>query len=282
MTRFSFEVFPPRTDDGLDRLATTAQRLAAVEPAFVSVTYGAGGGGRHRSFAAIDTVAASGATIAAHLTCVGQPTDQVDAVLDRYQRLGVRHVVALRGDPPTGVDAPYTAHPDGYQRTADLVAAAADRDTFDVIVSAYPERHPQSPNLDHDLDVLADKIGAGATRAITQMCFDIDAFERYLDRVRSRGIDIPIVPGVFPIHSFEAVARFAAKCGAAMPDELAARFADHLDDPLATHEIAADVAAEQIDRLTALGVDHVHLYTLNRADLALAVCERIGRAVGAP
>ncbi len=279
MTAVSFEVFPPKTERGLDLLADTSRRLAAADPTFVSVTYGAGGSDQHRSFAAIDAVSTSGATIAAHLTCVGQPVDEVDDVLDGYESRGVRHVVALRGDPPAGIDAPYLAHPEGYQRTADLVAAAAGRGRFDVIVSAYPERHPQSPSVDHDLDVLAEKVDAGATRAITQMFFDTDVFARYLEQVRARGIDIPIVPGVFPVHAFEQVAGFAARCGANIPEHVAERFVDHLDDPAATHEIAADVAAEQIERLAALGVDHVHLYTLNRADLALAVCERIGRAL---
>lgn len=277
MIDVSFEVFPPKTEAGLGQLTATAQRLASVEPRFVSVTYGAGGSNRDRSFEAIAATAASGASIAAHLTCVGQPVAEIEQVIDTYERLGVDHVVALRGDPPAGIDAPYEAHPEGFQRTADLVAAAASRGRFDVIVSAYPERHPQSPSDDHDLDVLAEKVDAGATRAITQMFFDVDAFARYLDRVRGRGIDIPIVPGVFPIHSFPSVAGFAARCGASMPDDVAARFADHLDDPAETHRIAADLAAEQIDRLAALGVDHVHLYTLNRSELALDVCDRLGR-----
>lgn len=275
MIDISFEVFPPKTEAGLTHLADTARRLAAAEPVFISVTYGAGGSHRHRSFDAIAATAASGATIAAHLTCVGQPVREIDEVMDAYEALGVEHIVALRGDPPTGIDAPYEPHPDGYHRTADLVAAAAARPQFEVIVSAYPERHPQSPSDDHDLDVLAEKVAAGADRAITQMFFDVDVFARYLERVRSRGIEIPIVPGIFPIHSFPSVARFAAKCGASIPDAVAARFAGYDDDPVASHEIAAEHAAEQIERLVALGVGHVHLYTLNQADLALAVRERI-------
>lgn len=271
----SFEVFPPKTEAGLTQLALTSRRLAEVDPVFISVTYGAGGSHRHHSFHAIEAAAESGATIAAHLTCVGQPVDEITEVMDSYETLGVEHIVALRGDPPTGIDAPYEPHPQGYQRTADLVAAAAARGHFEVIVSAYPERHPQSPTDDHDLDVLREKIEAGATRAITQMFFDVDLFARYLERVRSSGIEIPIVPGVFPIHSFASVASFAAKCGATMPTTIADRFAQHEEDPVATHEIAADHAAEQIERLATLGVGHVHLYTLNKADLALAVRERL-------
>ncbi len=272
----SFEVFPPKTDAGLDQLAATVERLTIADPIFVSVTYGAGGSSRDRSFAAIQTTAAAGARVAGHLTCVGQPVDEVDCVIDRYADLGVHDIVALRGDPPGGIDAPYEPHPDGYQRTADLVAVAKQRGGFDVSVSAYPERHPQSPTDAHDLDVLAEKVDAGADRAITQMFFDNAYFERYLDRVRARGIDVPIVPGIFPIHSFPSVARFAARCGATIPSRIADRFTDLDDDADTTHKIAAEVAAEQITELAALGVEHVHLYTLNRADLGLAVCERLG------
>ncbi len=274
----SFEVFPPKTEAGLATLADTSRQLATIDPAFVSVTYGAGGSGRDRSFDAIDAVAASGNAIAGHLTCVGQPTSEIDDVLDRYERLGVSHVVALRGDPPEGIDADYRPHPDGYQHTADLVAAIAARGGFEIAVSAYPERHPQSPTIDHDLDVLAAKVDAGATRAITQMFFDNDLFERYRDRVDTRGIDVELVPGIFPIHSFEAVSRFADRCGATMPAAIAARFAGLDDDPDTARSVAADVAAEQIEGLRSIGVEQVHLYTLNRAALALAVCDRL--AVG--
>ncbi len=274
--RVSFEVFPPKTDAGLDQLADTVGRLTVADPIFVSVTYGAGGSSRDRSFAAIRATSGAGVRVAGHLTCVGQPVDEVDCVIDRYAELGVHHIVALRGDPPGGVDAPYEPHPDGYQRTADLVAVAKRRGGFGVSVSAYPERHPQSPTDAHDLDVLAEKVAAGADQAITQMFFDNAHFERYLERVRGRGIDVPVVPGIFPIHSFPAVARFAARCGATIPDCVADRFTGLDDDPDTTHKIAAEVAAEQITGLAALGVEHVHLYTLNRAELGLAVCERLG------
>lgn len=279
MIDISFEVFPPKTDAGIAQLTDTADRLAATDPTFVSVTYGAGGSQHHRSLAAIEATAASGVTIAAHLTCVGQPLTEIADVMDAYERLGVEHIVALRGDPPTGIDAPYEPHPQGYQRTADLVAAAKARGRFEVIVSAYPERHPQSPTFGHDLDVLAAKVAAGADRAITQMFFDVDLFARYLERVRARGIDIPIVPGIFPIHSFPAVAAFADRCGATIPAAVAERFAGLDADPDTTREVAADHAADQIARLTALGVEHVHLYTLNRAELALAVCDRLDRSL---
>jgi methylenetetrahydrofolate reductase (NADPH) len=273
----SFEVFPPHTADGLPALADAAARLAAADPCFVSITYGAGGSERERSFDAIRTVRdAADHRIAGHLTCVGQTRADLDKVIAVYRSLGVDRVVALRGDPPCGIDAPYHAHPDGYQSTAELVAAIRDRTAADVAVSAYPERHPQSPSDEHDLDVLAEKVAAGADRAITQMFFDNGHFVRYRERVRARGIEVPIAPGIFPIHSFPAVARFAARCGATIPDRIAARFEGLDDDLAATQRVAAEIAAEQIADLIAEGVEHVHVYTLNRAELALDVCERLG------
>ena len=274
--RFSIEVFPPRSPDGLGALWDTVVQLGALDPLFVSVTYGAGGSDRDRSFDAIRTVGTTGAVVAGHLTCVGQSVDDVDSVVECYATLGVEHVVALRGDPPDGAGAPYVPHVDGYRRTADLVAAVKRRGGFDVAVSAYPERHPQSPSIAHDLDVLADKVAAGADRAITQMFFDNALFLRHRDRVAARGLDIPLVPGVFPIHSFPAVARFSERCGATIPDMVTERFAGLEDDRDGATEVAAELAAEQITELAFNGVEHVHLYTLNRAELALAVGERLG------
>lgn len=272
---FSFEVFPPKSAEGLADLTDTVRRLATTEPSFVSVTYGAGGTDRERSFDAIAAVRAAGVDVAGHLTCVGQSTSDVLRVVDRYVELGVDHIVALRGDPPCGIDAPYEPHPRGFNSTADLVAAVKRRADVTVSVSAYPERHPQSPTDDHDLDVLAAKVDAGADRAMTQMFFDSEHYVRYMERVRGRGIDVPIVPGIFPIHSFPAVARFAARCGAGIPPAVAARFNGLDDDRHTTHAVAAELAAEQIRRLAEHGVEQFHLYTLNRADLALAVSERV-------
>jgi methylenetetrahydrofolate reductase (NADPH) len=280
MTSLSSEIFPPHGEDGLSELWTTVDRLNAADPQFVSVTYGAGGSDRQRSFDAIRAAASTGAVVAGHLTCVGQSVADVESVIDRYAALGVRHVVALRGDPPDGVGAPYAPHPGGFERTADLVTAIKERGAFDVSVSAYPECHPQSPSIDHDLDVLADKVAAGADRAITQMFFDNDLFLRYRDRLVRRRLHVELVPGIFPIHSFAAVARFAQRCGASMPASVVERFAG-LDDPAATRELAADLAARQIAGLVEHGVGHVHLYTLNRADLVLAVCERLGAVLPA-
>jgi len=271
----SFEVFPPKSPDGLDELRSTVRQLAVVGPRFVSVTYGAGGSGRERSVAAIEAVHAEGQSVAGHLTCVGQPRSEVDAMIDRYRDLGVTRIVALRGDPPGGVDAPYEPHIDGYQRTADLVRAISLRGGFDIAVSAYPERHPQSPTDQHDLDVLADKVAAGAHRATTQMFFDNAHFLRYRDSVRARGIDIPLIPGIFPIHCFPTVAKFAERCGATIPFRIARRFRGLDGDAAATRTVAAEVAAEQISELVEHGVDAVHLYTLNRAELAVDICRQL-------
>ena len=270
----SCEAFPPKTEAGLRGLATAVERLAVLGPVYTSVTYGAGGGQRDKSFDAIDAVrrAAPQVPVAAHLTCVGQSRSEVEATIVRYAELGVRHIVALRGDPPEGIDAPYVAHPDGFQSTAELVEAIAARGDFEIAVSAYPERHPQSPTVGHDLDVLAAKVAAGATRAMTQMFFDNALFLRYRDAVAARGIPVDLVPGIFPIHSFEAVSRFAGRCGASMPSVLA----DEFDGRDSSPDLAADLAALQIAELVAEGVGHVHVYTLNKADLALSVCSRLG------
>ena len=180
----SFEVFPPKSADALEGLRSTVARLSEVEPAFVSVTYGAGGSDRERSFAAIDAVREAGFDVAGHITCVGQTRAEVDVVIDRYAALGVTRIVALRGDPPAGAGAPYEPHPDGYQRTADLVHSVKQRGGFAVAVSAYPERHPQSPSDDHDLNVLAEKCAAGADKAVTQMFFDNAHYFRFRERAQ--------------------------------------------------------------------------------------------------
>lgn len=273
----SFEVFPPKTPAGMTTLTGTAHQLATTRPEFISVTYGAGGTNSDHSMAAIRAVQHSGPTdIAAHLTCVGQSRAELDRMLDDYDAVGVRHVVALRGDPAEGVDAPYEPHPDGYHSTANLVAAIKQRSGYEVSVSAYPERHPQSPSDAHDLDVLAEKVDAGADRAITQMFFDNAHFLRLRERARRSGIEIPIVPGIFPIHSFPETAVFAARCGTTIPAQVADRFEGLAGDRQATRHVAAELCAEQIAELVEHGVEHVHIYTLNRADLVLDVCERLG------
>ncbi len=273
----SFEVFPPKHPDGLAPLAQVAADLQRVDPTFISVTYGAGGSDRQRSFDAIDAVRSTGSEVAGHLTCVGQSRSDIEQIVDRYVALGVHQVVALRGDPPGGIDDEYVPHPDGFRSTADLVAVIKSRSDLEVAVSAYPERHPQSPTDDHDLAILAGKVAAGADRAMTQMFFDNQHYYRYRDAVQAKGIDVAIVPGIFPIHSYPAVARFAARCGASIPAHVTERFAGLDDDTETTHKIAGELAAEQISELAAEGVEHVHIYTLNRSELALSVCDLLAR-----
>ena len=229
----SFEFFPPKTEEMERNLWETIKRLAPLRPKFVSVTYGAGGSTRERTHATIVRILSeTGLTPAAHLTCVDAPSADVDDVVARYHAAGVRHIVALRGDPASGIGSAYAPHPQGYRSSADLVAAIKRKHgDIEVTVSAYPERHPESASFDADIDMLKAKVDAGASRAITQFFFDNDLYFRYLDRVRSRGIDIPIVPGILPVQNFKQAANFARRAGATMPDWLAAKFEGLDDDP---------------------------------------------------
>ena len=273
----SFEFFPPKTPEMEANLWEAARRLEPLDPAFVSVTYGAGGSTRERTHATVARMAReSTMKPAAHLTCVGASREEIRETLTAYHGAGVRHVVALRGDPPTGLDAPYEAHPDGYRTTAELVADAKEFGDFEVSVGTYPEKHPQSPTLLHDIDVLKRKVGAGADRAITQFFFDNSAYYRFLDIAAAAGIDIPIVPGIFPVQNFKQTANFARRAGTGVPHWLADRF-DGLEDDLATRRlVAAAVCAEQVLDLIDHGVTHLHFYTMNRADLVFAICHLIG------
>jgi methylenetetrahydrofolate reductase (NADPH) len=213
---------------------------------------------------------------AAHLTCVQATRGEVDAVARGYWQAGVRHIVALRGDAIAGPGARFVPHPDGYQNAADLVGGLKRLAKFEISVAAYPEKHPDSPSVEADIDNLKAKIDAGATRAITQFFFDNDLYRAYVDRVRARGITVPIVPGIVPIHNFKQVAGFAARTGATIPDWMARRF-DGLDnDPQTSHLVAAAVAAEQVMDLVDHGTRQFHFYTLNRADLVYAVCHLLG------
>jgi methylenetetrahydrofolate reductase (NADPH) len=213
---------------------------------------------------------------AAHLTCVGARRDEVDEVIRGYLDAGVHHIVALRGDPAGGVGTMYEPTPGGYQTTADLVEGIRRIGDFEVSVSAYPEKHPESPSIDLDIDVLKAKVEAGATRAITQFFFDNDVYFRYLERVRRAGINIPIIPGIVPVQNFRQTANFARKTGASVPDWLAKRF-DGLDEDLETRKlVAAAVAAEQVVDLLDRGVAEFHFYTMNRADLVFAICHLLG------
>ncbi len=275
--RVSFEFFPPKTPEMEATLWSSIERLAPLSPNFVSVTYGAGGSTRERTHSTVSRlVRETPLKPAAHLTCVAATQDEVNEVVRSYWDAGVRHIVALRGDPVAGVGAAYEPHPGGYAQACDLVAGIKEIGDFEVSVSAYPEKHPEAASLDADIDALKRKVDAGASRAITQFFFDNDLYFRYLDRVRARGITIPIVPGLLPVQNFKQAANFAQRTGASVPDWLAARF-DGLDQDMETRKlIAAAVAAEQVIDLVDRGVSDFHFYTMNRADLVYAVCHLLG------
>ena len=274
----SFEFFPPNSEEMEKILWESIERLAPLAPNFVSVTYGAGGTTRERTHSTVKRILAeTPLTPAAHLTCVAATRDEIDGIVRTYHDVGVRHIVALRGDPASGAGAKYAPHPGGYSNSADLAAGikriASD---FEISVSAYPEKHPDSPTVEADIDMLKAKVDAGATRAITQFFFENDLYFRYLDRVRARGIEIPIVPGILPVQNFKAAKNFAARAGASVPAWLAERFHGLDHDPATRKLIAAAVAAEQVLDLVDRGVTNFHFYTMNRADLVYAICHLLG------
>jgi methylenetetrahydrofolate reductase (NADPH) len=274
----SFEFFPPKTEEMERSLWDTINRLAPLSPNFVSVTYGAGGSTRERTHSTIARILAETNLVpAAHLTCVNAPRGEIDDVVAQYHDVGVRHIVALRGDPTTGIGTTYVAHPDGYKTSAELVASIKKRyPDIEVSVSAYPEKHPESTDFDADIDVLKAKVDAGAARAITQVFFDNDLYFRYLDRVRARGIDIPVVPGIMPMHNFKQARNFVTRAGTTVPSWLAEKF-DGLDEDADTRKlVAATVAAGQVQKLAKRGVDTFHFYTMNRADLVFAISHLLG------
>jgi methylenetetrahydrofolate reductase (NADH) len=277
----SFEFFPPKTAEMEQALWEAIRRLAPLQPNFVSVTYGAGGSTRERTHATVKRILAETMlTPAAHLTCVAATRAEVDTVVGAYARVGVRHIVALRGDPLGGVGERFAPHPDGYRNAADLVSGIKRIADIEVSVSAYPEKHPDSATVAADIDMLKAKVDAGASRAITQFFFENSLYFRYLDRVRASGIDIPIVPGILPVQNFKQTRNFAARTGASVPDWLARRF-DGLDDDPATRKlIAAAVAAEQVLDLVDHGVSDLHFYTMNRPDLVYAICHLLGLRPG--
>jgi methylenetetrahydrofolate reductase (NADPH) len=274
----SFEFFPPKTEDMERNLWEAIKRLAPLTPKFVSVTYGAGGSTRERTHATIARILRETTLLpAAHLTCVGASQGEIDEIVDRYHDIGVRHIVALRGDPATGIGTPYVAHPDGYKTSPELVAGIKKRHPdIEVSVSAYPEKHPEARDLDTDIDTLKAKVDAGAARAITQVFFDNDFYLRYLDRVRARGIHIPIVPGIMPMHNFKQARNFVTRAGTTVPDWFAQKFAGLDDDAETRKLVAATVAAGQVQKLAKHGVDTFHFYTMNRADLVFAISHLLG------
>jgi len=274
--RVSFEFFPPGDAAMETTLWQSVQRLAPLSPRFVSVTYGADGSTRDRTHQLVSRIQReTHLTGAPHLTCVGATRAEVLEVARQYWREGIRHIVALRGDAPQGATQ-YEPHPDGYAYASDLVAGLRSVADFDISVAAYSETHPEAPSAEADLDNLRKKIDAGASRAITQFFFDTDDYLRFRDRCVAAGIHVSIVPGILPITRFPQVTRFAARCGAKIPNWLAERFVGLDDDPETRRLIAANVAIEQVSRLRHHGVDEFHFYTLNRAELTYAICHALG------
>ena len=274
--KVSFEFFPPHTEPMQETLWSSIRRLESLAPRFVSVTYGADGSTRERTHEVVQRIASeTDLTAAPHLTCIDASQGEIDDIAREYWDMGIRHIVALRGDPPKGVDR-YDPGGDGYPYAAELVAGLRKVADFDISVAAYPEIHPEAPNPLFDLDNLKRKLDAGASRAITQFFFDADVFLRFRDLCATAGIESSIVPGILPITRFPQLTNFAARCGATVPDWLAERF-DGLDDDDDTRRlIAASVAIEQVRTLQAEGIDEFHFYTLNRAELTYAICHALG------
>lgn len=276
----SFEFFPPKTAAMEESLWRAIQRLALLRPNFVSVTYGAGGSTRERTHATVARLLAETDLVpASHLTCVNASRDELDAVARSYWDIGVRHIVALRGDAPgdtPGSLGPYTPRPDGYAYASDLVAGLRRIADFEISVAAYPECHPESPSLQADLDNLKRKIDAGATRAITQFFFEADTYCRFLENARKAGITVPIVPGILPVTNFGQVCKFAKACGATVPAWMGGLFEGLDNEPDTRQLVAATVAVKLCEKLRENGVEDFHFYTLNRAELTLAICRVLG------
>ena len=274
--RVSFEFFPPSTPEMEQKLWQALARLAPLGPRFVSVTYGAGGSTRQRTH---DTVVAIqqrlGLVPAAHLTCVGSSHEDIEGIASRYWDAGIRHIVALRGDPPDN-QGRFVPHPGGYTCAAELVAGLKRIGNFEISVAAHPETHPDAVSSEADLDNLKRKLDAGASRAITQYFFDVNVFLRFRDRAAAAGIRAPLVPGVLPVTNFSQVLKFSARCGASVPRWLAGLFDGLDDDPETRKLVAAHVAGEQCRMLQSEGVGDFHFYTLNRADLTRAICRLLG------
>lgn len=271
----SFEFFPPKTDKMQQSLWECIERLAPLAPQFVSVTYGAGGTTRERTHETVVRIARETALKpAAHLTCVGHSKGEVDDIARRYWDEGIRHIVALRGDMPDG--QAYVAHPQGYAYAADLVVGLKRIADFEISVAAYPEKHPDAPSAQFDLDNLKRKVDAGANRAISQYFFDPAVFLAFREKAAKAGITVPVLPGILPVTNFAQVQKFSAACGASVPDWMADLFQGLDDDPETRRLVAATVAAEQCRILAAEGVEQFHFYTLNRADLAYAISHILG------
>ena len=279
----SFEFFPPKTRAMENQLGQTIERLAVLQPAFMSVTCGAGGSTREGTHQTVRRIQSeTGERAAAHLTCAGASRTEIDQIAESYWTAGIRHLVALRGDPVHGADGVHQPGPDGYHHADALVRGLRMLRPFEISVAAYPETHAQAASAQADLDALKRKADAGATRAITQFFFDVDAFARFLDKTQRAGIDIPIVPGILPVTNFAKVAAFAKACKVGIPAGVHTQFEGIGDDPATLQGVAASIATEQCMALRKLGVRHFHFYTLNRAELSFAIAHLLGvRAVHA-
>ncbi|WP_294335187.1 methylenetetrahydrofolate reductase [uncultured Sphingomonas sp.] len=272
----SFEFFPPKTEKMEETLWASIETLSPLGPRFVSVTYGAGGTTRERTHATVSRIAReTPLAAAAHLTCVEATREEIDQIAEEYWAAGVRHIVALRGDPPRAGEK-YRTHPGGYENAADLVAGLRRLHPFEISVSAYPECHPDSPSPEADLDNLKRKIDAGANRAITQFFFEAETFLRFRDRAAAAGIDAEIVPGIMPVMNYASVVKMSAMCGTDVPAWMEKLFEGLDEHPGARQLVAATLAAELCRKLYAGGVRQFHFYTLNRAELSYAICHLLG------
>ena len=275
--RVSFEFFPPKTPEAEASLWKTVERLAPLNPEFVSVTYGADGSTRERTHQVIESILTkTELKPVPHLTCVGAPRNEIDAIADDYWSMGVRQIVALRGDPEGGAEGDYQPHPNGYAYASDLVEGLLAKHPFELFVAAYPETHPQAISADTDLDNLKRKVDAGGHRAITQFFFDNAIFLRFRDRVAAASINVELIPGILPVTNFNTLVRFADACGASIPATLKTLFEGLDEDPSTRQLIAAHAAVSQAEDLGREGVNDFHFYTLNRADLSFAVCHALG------
>lgn len=274
--KYSFEFFPPKTDELEQKLWQSVKKLESLNPRFVSVTYGAGGTTRERTHkTVIRILKETKLKPAAHLTCVGASRKEIDEIAKGYWDEGVRHIVALRGDAPKGTTK-YEPHPEGYAYASDLVKGLKKIGDFEISVAAYPEMHPEAKSLDDDIENLKKKIDNGATRAITQFFFDPALYLKFIEKTAKAGIKVPVVPGIVPISNFKQIVKFSEACGASIPKWLAKLFEQAEDDPETHNIISSVVAYEQVKMLLSEGIREFHFYTLNRADLTYAVCQLLG------
>ena len=274
MTSISFEFFPPKSAETEAKLWDVVNELSVIGPDFVSITYGAGGSTRDRTHKCVKhIVTKTDLKPAAHLTCVAASKSEVDEVIEDYANAGVKHIVALRGDMPDM--AAFSPHPDGYSGSVELVESLAKRGGFDITVSAYPEKHPESENMQTDIDLLKAKIDAGATRAITQFVFDTEKYYRFRDLLADNKINIPVIPGIMPTTNFKGVLRMSEACGASVPEWMKNKF-DGLDEDLESRrELAIEIAIDQCRDLINSGFENLHFYTLNQATVTKAVCNAL-------